>query len=199
MTDWKTHQRLPDAPDLAVPTDCDQGRPDAVPGRQARTSSIPAWKAHDMTYDSSMPAPRNGIFWPEKVDGIWEFYMPHVYSPGFDGMVTAMDYNFWVKFNGGAEEPATAPELRAEGHETYDYMYDQAYNGNRAPMLIANHFNKWNGNSFNPAADGLHAREVRPAGHLLRDLPGRHRLDGAAGPGGAADAAGPGLRRLPVP
>ena len=31
-------------------------------------------------------------------------------------------------------------------------MYDQAYNGNRAPMLIANHFNKWNGDSFNPPA-----------------------------------------------
>jgi len=24
--------------------------------------------------------------------------------------------------------------------KTYDYMYDQAYNGNRAPVLIANHF-----------------------------------------------------------
>ena len=31
-------------------------------------------------------------------------------------------------------------------------MYDQAYNGNRAPILIANHFNKWNGDSFNPPA-----------------------------------------------
>ena len=31
-------------------------------------------------------------------------------------------------------------------------MCDQAYNGNRAPILIANHFNKWNGDSFNPPA-----------------------------------------------
>ena len=61
-----------------------------------------------------MPAPYNGIVWPEKIDGIWEFYMPQVYSPGFDGMTTAMDYNFWFKFNGGQDEPETAPELR--GH-----------------------------------------------------------------------------------
>lgn len=31
-------------------------------------------------------------------------------------------------------------------------MFDQAYNGNRAPLVIANHFNDWNGNAFNPAA-----------------------------------------------
>ena len=35
--------------------------------------------------------------------------MPYVYSPGFKDMVTAMDYNFWVKFNGGKDEPDTAP------------------------------------------------------------------------------------------
>ena len=78
--------------------------------------------------------------------------MPQVYSPGFDSMTTAMDYNFWAKFNDGKEEPDTAPELRDIVKKTYDYMYDQAYNGNRAPMLIANHFNKWNGDSFNPPA-----------------------------------------------
>ena len=31
-------------------------------------------------------------------------------------------------------------------------MCDQAYNGNRAPVLIANHFNNWNGDSFNQPA-----------------------------------------------
>ena len=155
---------------------------------------IPAWKAHNMTYDSSMPAPQNGIYWPEKVDGIWEFYMPQVYSPGFEGMTTAMDYNFWAKFNSAKEEPDTAPELRDIVKKTYDYMFDQAYNGNRAPILIANHFNKWNGDSFNPVGHGFHEGEVRPAGHLLRDLSGRDRLDGTAGPGcpGPAAGAGPG-------
>ena len=78
--------------------------------------------------------------------------MPQVYSPGFEGMTTAMDYNFWAKFNNAKEEPDTAPELRDIVKKTYDFMWDQAYNGNRAPILIANHFNKWNGDSFNPVA-----------------------------------------------
>ena len=151
MTDWKTLNGYTDAPDLQVPTsEVKGGRTPCLEG--SLDALIPAWKKFGMTYDSSMPAPYNGIAWPEKVDGIWEFYMPQVYSAGLGKMTTAMDYNFWVQFNGGQEEPDTAPELRGIVKDTYEFMYDQAYNGNRAPILIANHFNKWNGDSFNPAA-----------------------------------------------
>src|SRR6476646_8887609 len=151
MTDWKTLNGYTDAPDLKVPVEeIKGGRTPCLTG--SLPVLTPAWKAHNMTYDSSMPAPRNGIYWPQLVDGIWEFYMPQVYSPGFDSMTTAMDYNFWAKFNNAKEEPETAPELREIVTKTYDFMFDQAYNGNRAPILIANHFNKWNGDSFNPVA-----------------------------------------------
>jgi hypothetical protein len=151
MTDWKTLNGYTDAPDLKVPIES---------VKAARTPCLtgslevltPAWKNFNMTYDSSMPAPYSGIAWPEKIDGIWEFWMPTVYSPGFDSTTMAMDYNFWFKFNQGQDEPETAPELRGIVKSTYDFMYDQAYNGNRAPVLIANHFNKWNGDSFNPPA-----------------------------------------------
>ncbi len=151
VTDWKKINGYTDAPDLIVPPDSIKGgRTPCLTG--SLDTLIPAWKKHGMTYDSSMPAPRNGIYWPQKIDGIWEFYMPQVYSPGFEGMTTAMDYNFWAKFNGARDEPDTAPELRSIVKGTYEYMFDQAYNGNRAPILIANHFNKWNGDSFNPPA-----------------------------------------------
>ena len=151
VTDWQELNGYTDAPDLIVPPESIKGgRTPCLTG--SLDTLIPAWQAHGMTYDSSMPAPRNGIFWPGKVDGIWEFYMPQVYSPGFEGMTTAMDYNFWAKINGGKEQPDTAPELRSIVKGTYEFMYDQAYNGNRAPILIANHFNKWNGDSFNPPA-----------------------------------------------
>ncbi|WP_395728291.1 polysaccharide deacetylase [Nakamurella sp.] len=151
VKDWKTINGYTDAPDLIVPPETIKGgRTPCLTGKL--DTLIPAWKAHGMTYDSSMPAPRNGLYWPQKVDGIWEFYMPQVYSPGFEGMTTAMDYNFWAKFNGARDEPDTAPELRSIVKGTYEFMFDQAYNGNRAPILIANHFNKWNGDSFNPPA-----------------------------------------------
>ena len=110
-------------------------------------------------------------------------------------MTTAMDYNFWVKFNGGQEEPETAPELRDIVKSTYDFMYDQAYNGNRAPILIANHFNKWNGDSFNPPAmDFMKEKCGQPDTYCatyqdviawmeLQD-PGGARRAAGAGPGG---------------
>ncbi len=150
LKNWKQINGYPDAPDLKVPasaikggrTPCLEGDLDAM---------IPAWKAHGMTYDTSKNL-YTGIGWPKQVDGIWEFQMPYVYSPGFKGMVMAMDYNMWVKFNGAKDEPETAPQLREMVRQTYDYMFDQAYHGNRAPVLIANHFNNWNGNSFNQPA-----------------------------------------------
>ena len=63
-----------------------------------------------------------------------------------------MDYNFWFKFNEATEDPASQPQLTQIVLDTYRYMYQQTYDGNRAPILVANHFNDWNGNSFNPAA-----------------------------------------------
>ena len=151
MTEWQELNGYTDVPELIVPTDAVKGgRSECLEGDW--DLMVPAWKKYGLTYDSSIPAPYNGIAWPEKKDDIWEFYMPQVYSPGFDDMTTAMDYNFWIKFNGGKEEPETAPELRDIVKGTYDYMYEQAYNGNRAPVLVANHFNKWNGDSFNPPA-----------------------------------------------
>lgn len=114
---------------------------------------VPAWRKHGYTYDSSMNAPASGVSWPVQQDGIWEFHMPYVYSPGFGGMVVNMDYNMWVKFNGGKNQPETAPVLRDKVYQTYTSLYDAAFNGNRAPLVIANHFNDWNGDSFNPAAE----------------------------------------------
>ena len=155
VDDYKADDDIPDAPTMKFTSaDVRGGRTPCLEGVSDENfpNMAAVWKAHNMTYDSSKPAPYNGIFWPKQIDGIWEFYMPYIYSPSFKGMVTAMDYNFWVKFNGGAEQPETAPELRGIVKDTYDYMYDEAYNGNRAPILIANHLNDWNGNSFNPAA-----------------------------------------------
>ncbi|TKV61910.1 polysaccharide deacetylase [Nakamurella flava] len=151
VENWKTLNGYSDAPDLQVPvSEIKGGRTPCLEGKWDQLA--PAWKKYGLTYDSSIPAPYNGIAWPEKRDGIWEFYMPQVYSPGLEKMTTAMDYNFWAQFNGAQEEPSSAPELRSIVKGTYEFMFDKTYNGNRAPILIANHFNKWNGDSFNPPA-----------------------------------------------
>ena len=149
MTDWKQMNGYDeDVVDLRVPADAVLGgRTPCLEGQWDQL--VPAWKEHGLTYDSSIPALVNGIAWPELKDGIWEFSMPYAYTPAF-GMNTVMDYNFWVRFNGAVSRPETAPELRAKVREAYDYLYDQTYHGNRAPLLIAGHYNSWNGDSFNP-------------------------------------------------
>jgi hypothetical protein len=151
VTNWKKINGYgSDVPDLTVPTSAIKGgRTPCLEGDLDKM--VPAWRKHGMTYDTSKNL-YSGIAWPKQVQGIWEFPMPYVYSPGFKSMVMAMDYNFWVKFNGGAEQPETAPQLRQIVRQTYDYMFDEAYHGNRAPVLIANHFNNWNGDSFNQPA-----------------------------------------------
>ncbi len=150
LKNYKKNNPGADLPTLKVPTKSIKGgRTPCLEGDLKQL--MPAWKQHGLTYDSSMNAPSSGVYWPQKVNGIWEFYMPYVYSPGFDGMVVNMDYNMWVKYNGGADQPETAPDLRKKVYQTYTHIYDETYKGNRAPVIIANHFNSWNGDSFNPA------------------------------------------------
>jgi hypothetical protein len=155
FNDWKASNSGLSGPEFRVPaTAVKGGRTPCLAGKFDQLT--PSWKQHGMTYDSSGENSFTGIAWPRREDGIWQFPIPTVYSPayvaaGFKPLVKAMDYNFWVKFNNAKEQPATQPKVTRMVLDTYRFMYEQAYRGNRAPILIANHFNDWNGNSFNPA------------------------------------------------
>ncbi|SEB90907.1 hypothetical protein SAMN04489793_1075 [Tsukamurella tyrosinosolvens] len=150
MQNWRRNTGIFHGPDLAFPrtvvkggrTQCLEGAPDKL---------LPAMVEHGMTWDSSQPAAVRGLAWPKKIRGIWEFAIPYVYSPPLKRAQTALDFNFWVSVNGAKNVPGDSPRLRRIVRETYRYMYDRAHAGNRAPLVIANHFNEWNGNAFNPA------------------------------------------------
>lgn len=154
-----------DFPTLKVPLESVKGgRTQCLEGEWDQL--VPAWTKAGFTYDTSKQlSKKSGVSWPYQQDGIWEFEMPYVYSPAFVGPgykspnVMAMDYNFWVKANGGKNQPERAPEFTAMAKQTYDYMYDQAFNGNRAPLVIGNHFNNWSGNAFNPAIEQFMAEK----------------------------------------
>ncbi len=146
--DWQEINGLQDAPPLEIPaSEVTGGRTPCLEGNWDQIA--PAWAAHGQTYDSSIPG--SGIAWPKQEYGVWEFRMQTTSSPTL-GNVMAMDYNFWYKFNKAQNQPERAPEIHAAVLETYRHMYDVAFNGNRAPVLVANHFNQWSGNAFNPAA-----------------------------------------------
>jgi hypothetical protein len=64
-----------------------------------------------------------------------------------------MDYNLWYAFNHVRNEPDRAPEFTADTLATYWAAYRAAAAGNRAPLVVANHFNDWSGSAFSDAAE----------------------------------------------
>lgn len=150
MRDWRANTGITTGPDLAFgPGEVRGGRTQCLEGTPA--ALYPALRRHGFTWDSSIPAKQKGLGWPEKINGIWEFAVPYAYSPPLGKAQTALDYNFWFTVNRATNVPGDAPKIRNIVRESYRYMYDRAYAGNRAPLVIANHFNDWNNNAFNPA------------------------------------------------
>ncbi len=150
MVNWRRNTGITDGPDLAFgPEVVKGGRTQCLEG--SPSTLFPALRAHKMTWDSSFTGDKTGVYWPEKIRGIWEFTVPYVYSPALKHKQTALDFNFWYTYNKAKDAPKEAPKIRRIVKATYDYMYRRAYEGNRAPLVIANHFNDWSGNAFNPA------------------------------------------------
>jgi hypothetical protein len=141
---------IADAPGLRLaPASVVGGRTPCLQGRWDQ--AVPAMREHGFRYDSSRPS--NGIIWPTRTDGFWEFWMPTVMVPALDRRVIMMDYNLWHAFNHVREEPDRAPELTADTLATYWSAYRAAAEGNRAPLVVANHFNDWSGGAFSDATE----------------------------------------------
>ena len=154
LTNYAQLNGYTDAPKLTVtPADIQGERTPCLEGDSDQY--FPALLAHGLRYDTSKIS--NGIQWPTLINGVWEFWMPSVTVPALGSKVIAMDYNFWYKFNKATDEPGRAPEFTKNVLDTYQSMYAAALNGNRAPLVIGNHFNNWSGNAFNPAVDAFMA------------------------------------------
>ncbi|MGH8883531.1 MAG: polysaccharide deacetylase, partial [Stackebrandtia sp.] len=122
---------------------CLEGKPDAF---------LPAMSKRKMIYDTSVTA--EGVAWPTQRDGIWEFWVPVVRVPALSGKrVIMMDYNLWYSLNGAKEEPARDGEFTAITLDTYRAAYQAAFNTNRAPLTVGNHFNDWSGGAFSRATE----------------------------------------------
>lgn len=113
---------------------------------------LPALRARGFSYDSSRTA--NGIAWPRRTGGIWQFPLAYVPLAGTRSGVVSMDYNFWVKQTGNPPSTRDPAGSSRQVLATYRAMYAAAYGGNRAPLVLGNHFNSWNGNAY---ADALAA------------------------------------------
>lgn len=97
--------------------------------------------------------------WPKRYDnGLWNFGLGFVFVPGLMGgkslKIPAMDYNFCVHQDAGCKEkyPEALDKAEKDGQAMlaayYDYFLTN-YNGNRAPVHIGHHFQRYRGGVYN--------------------------------------------------
>jgi hypothetical protein len=142
-----------DMPDLAFDGSVVKG--ERTPCLEGHAEDLfPALVAHNMTYDSSFT--RTGIGWPKKSPQyqIWALGMATFPIHGTDKMQITMDYNFYYTQRQASSAGVTQAESDADAAQvlgTYNDMYNATYNGNRAPLILGNHFNAWNNNAYETA------------------------------------------------
>ncbi|MBW4719177.1 polysaccharide deacetylase [Saccharothrix obliqua] len=115
--------------------------------------AFPSMRSHNLVYDTSHVT--LGVTWPYVQDGLWEFPMPEVRVPALGRNVVMMDFNLWYALNGAKEDPGPPGEYTQIVLDTYRSVYQAAFNGNRAPMVIGNHFNEWAGGAFSAAVEAF--------------------------------------------
>jgi hypothetical protein len=130
-------------------TPCLEGTPEQL---------YPALQAHHMTYDSSFT--RRGISWPtqSKQYKIWQMGMAEFPVHDTSHFQVTMDYNFYYTQRGATSKGVTASQSAVDSAQvqaTYQDMYDATTAGNRAPLILGNHFNDWNNNAYTTALGGF--------------------------------------------
>ncbi|WP_330239778.1 hypothetical protein [Streptomyces sp. NBC_00525] len=143
---WKSNAPLLKA-EKSLPFDYDKelvgGRTPCLEGRE---NMVAAARTMGFRYDSSGV---NDQVWPAKENGIWDLSMQLVPVPGRDFETLSMDYNFMFNQSGTTQGD---PEKREFwGNQMRDGLlqaFDRAYKGNRAPLIIGNHFESWNGGTY---------------------------------------------------
>ncbi|MER5531724.1 hypothetical protein ABT075_45305 [Streptomyces sp. NPDC002677] len=151
VKNWKTNTGMKNAAPL--PFDYDKELIGArTPCLEGQKNFTKAASQLGFRYDTSGV---NDQVWPKKREGLWDLSMQLVPFPGHSFEQLTMDYNFMVNQSGTSTQGDP---------DKYDYWGDQmrdgliqgfnrAYNGNRAPLVIGNHFESWNGGTYMRAID----------------------------------------------
>ncbi|MEU7054846.1 hypothetical protein [Streptomyces sp. NPDC046197] len=150
---WKTNSDMTTAAPL--PFDYDKELIGArTPCLEGQKNFMKAARDLGFRYDTSGV---NNQVWPKKRYGLWDVSMQLVPFPGHTYEQLTMDYNFMVNQSG---------TLTQGDPDKFDYWGDQmrdgllkgfyrAYDGNRAPLIIGNHFESWNGGTYMRAVEDV--------------------------------------------
>lgn len=143
---WKTNTGTRQASPL--PFDYDKELIGArTPCLEGRENFLYAAREMGFRYDTSGV---NDQVWPKKEQGLWDLSMQLVPVPGRAFETLAMDYNFMVNQSGTTSQGDRAKH-EYWGNQMRDGLlsgFDRAYHGNRAPLIIGNHFESWNGGTY---------------------------------------------------
>jgi hypothetical protein len=115
---------------------------------------LPAAKELGWRYDASNPG---GLqVWPTKRQGLWDFPLQSIPLVGTKYEVLSMDYNIMYNQIGPDPDkgnPAQRSFQTQQAADSYMAGFQRAYNGNRAPFFIGNHFETWNGGIYMTAVE----------------------------------------------
>ncbi|MFJ5103778.1 hypothetical protein [Streptomyces sp. NPDC088554] len=150
VKNWKTNAGLPN--EAPLPFDYDKeligGRTPCLEGQK---NMMLAARTMGFRYDSS------GIgnqVWPKKTEGLWDLPLQLVPVPGREFETLAMDYNFMYNQSGTVKgDPDQHEYWGDQMRDGLIQAFDRAYEGNRAPLIIGNHFESWNGGTYMRAVE----------------------------------------------
>ncbi|MFF3750477.1 hypothetical protein ACFYYH_08465 [Streptomyces sp. NPDC002018] len=145
VKNWKTNAGL--KKEAPLPFDYDKemvgGRTPCLEGQK---NMMKAARGMGFRYDSS------GIsnqVWPRKTEGMWDIPLQLVPVPGRDFETLSMDYNFMYNQSGTVNgDPSQHTYWGNQMRDGLLQAFDRAYKGNRAPLIIGNHFESWNGGTY---------------------------------------------------
>lgn len=114
---------------------------------------LPVAKQLGWRYDASSPGGRQ--IWPDKKLGIWDLPLQAVPFPGHSFEVLSMDYNMLANQSKNSTQgmPSRYPAWKKQATEAYLAGFNRAYETNRAPFFIGNHFEQWNGGIYMDAVE----------------------------------------------
>ncbi|MCS0602839.1 hypothetical protein NX794_16700 [Streptomyces sp. LP11] len=147
VKEWRTNTGWSDLP--ALPFDYDK---ELVGGRTpcllGQNNLLPTARKLGWRYDASSPGGRQ--VWPEKRLGIWDLPLQQIPFPGRSFEVLSMDYNMLANqsVNSTKAPPSNYPGWRKQSAGAYIAGFKRAYETNRAPFFVGNHFEQWNGGIY---------------------------------------------------
>ncbi|CAM5230862.1 hypothetical protein [Streptomyces badius] len=152
VTEWRTNTGWEDEEPL--PFDY---RKELVGGRTpcllGQDNLLPTARKLGWRYDASSPGGRQT--WPVKRGGVWDLPLQAMPFPGHSFEVLSMDYNILANQSKNSTKgmPSRYPGWRKQATDAYLAGFQRAYESNRAPFYIGNHFEEWNGGIYMDAVE----------------------------------------------